>query len=61
MHMCAATLQRRALSIDLLTKLSAVVVEEEKDEAIEAQKEKAKEQIDDHALNSSLPPNSSSV
>lgn len=46
--------QDRLLSTELLTKSSALVVEEEKDEAIEAQKEKAKEQIDDYAVNSSL-------
>ena len=32
----------------------ALAVEEEKDEAIEAQKEKAKEQIDEHSMPCSL-------
>lgn len=42
--------QDRSLLTELLTKSSAVAVEEKKDEAIEAQKEKAKEQIDDSAV-----------
>ena len=42
------------MSTDLVTDFSVLVVEEKKDEAIEAKKEKAKEQIDDHTLSSVL-------
>lgn len=44
----------KLVGVSSLTKLCPDVVEEKKDEAIEAQKEKAKEQIDDYALNNAL-------